>query len=175
MDKAVNVWRLIWKASRALGYERTCRMESSLPVEVVRFHRPQPLRSIRRPWRPLTRLNGVTTRSVQNRTLSRQGRERSSNIAEDPKRRIAVGRAPDVIAGQPDVLPAERSDMRQEVVRSRRTLDAQLISYVNRAGRRLNRKYLRMVLGGKRSHVAVIAVSRELSGFIWGAMVGQVA
>jgi transposase len=61
------------------------------------------------------------------------------------------------------------------LVERRRTLDSQLISYVNRAGRRLNRKYLHMLLGGKRSQVAVTAVSRELSGFIWGAMVGQVA
>ena len=46
---------------------------------------------------------------------------------------------------------------------------------VNRAGRRLNRKYLHLLLRGKRSQLAVTAVSRELAGFIWGAMVGQVA
>ena len=54
-------------------------------------------------------------------------------------------------------------------------LEASLISYANRAGRRLNRKYLRLVFRGKRTQVAAIAVARELSGFIWGAMVGKVA
>ena len=54
-------------------------------------------------------------------------------------------------------------------------LESSLVSYVNRAGRRLNRKYLKLVFKGKRSQVAVTAVARELSGFIWGAMVGKVA
>lgn len=48
-------------------------------------------------------------------------------------------------------------------------------SYANGAGRRLNRKYLRMLYRGKRSQVAVTATGRELSGFLWAAMVGQVA
>lgn len=61
------------------------------------------------------------------------------------------------------------------LVERRRSLDAAIISYVNRAGRRLNRKYLHLLLRGKRSQLAVTAVSRELCGFIWGAMVGQVA
>ena len=41
--------------------------------------------------------------------------------------------------------------------------------------RRLNRKYSHMLLRGKRSQVAVTAVSRELAGFLWGAMTDQVA
>ena len=57
----------------------------------------------------------------------------------------------------------------------RREVDPRTINYVNRAGRRLNRKYLHLLLRGKRAQVAVTAVSRELAGFIWGAMVGQVA
>ena len=61
------------------------------------------------------------------------------------------------------------------LVERRREVDPRIISYVNRAGRRLNRKYLHLLLRGKRSQLAVIAVSRELAGFIWGAMVGQVA
>lgn len=61
------------------------------------------------------------------------------------------------------------------LVERRQGLDPRVISYVNRAGRRLNRKYLHMLLRGKRSQVAVTAVTRELCGFIWGAMVGQVA
>ncbi len=60
------------------------------------------------------------------------------------------------------------------LVERRRGVDPRIISYVNRAGRRLNRKYLHLLLRGKRSQLAVTAVSRELSGFIWGAMVGQV-
>ena len=54
-------------------------------------------------------------------------------------------------------------------------MDARVINYVNRAGRRLNHKYLHLLLRDKRAQVAVTAVSRELAGFIWGAMVGQVA
>ena len=54
-------------------------------------------------------------------------------------------------------------------------MDPPVLSYANRAGRRLNRKYLHMVLRGKRSQVAVTAVSRELAGFLWGAMTDQVA
>jgi len=61
------------------------------------------------------------------------------------------------------------------LIERRRGVDPRIISYVNRAGRRLNRKYLHLLLRGKRSQLAVTAVSRELAGFIWGAMVGQVA
>ena len=54
-------------------------------------------------------------------------------------------------------------------------LDAPLVSYTNRAGRRLNKKYLHLIFKGKCSQVAATAVARELSGFIWRAMVGKVA
>jgi len=57
----------------------------------------------------------------------------------------------------------------------RKGVDPQILSYANRAGRRLSRKYMHLLLRGKRSQVAVTAVSRELAGFIWGAMTGQVA
>jgi transposase len=60
------------------------------------------------------------------------------------------------------------------LVERRRGVDPRIISYVNRAGRRLNRKYLHLLLRGKRPQLAVTAVCRELAGFIWGAMVGQV-
>jgi transposase len=63
----------------------------------------------------------------------------------------------------------------RDLTERRRGVEAGLLSYANRAGRRLNRKYLHMVLRGKRSQVAVTAVSRELAGFLWGAMTGQVA
>ena len=61
------------------------------------------------------------------------------------------------------------------LIERRRGVDPQVLSYANRAGRRLSRKYTHMVLRGKRSQVAVTAVSRELAGFLWGAMTGQVA
>jgi transposase len=61
------------------------------------------------------------------------------------------------------------------LMKRRRGLEAPLVSYANRAGRRLNKKYLRLVFKGKRNQVAATAVARELSGFIWGAMVGKVA
>ena len=61
------------------------------------------------------------------------------------------------------------------LIERRRGVDPQILSYANRAGRRLSRKYMHLVLRGKRSQVAVTAVSRELAGFLWGAMTGQVA
>ena len=63
----------------------------------------------------------------------------------------------------------------KRLMKRRIGLEPSLVSYANRAGRRLNRKYLRLVFRGKRSQVAVTAVARELSGFIWGAMVDKVA
>jgi transposase len=63
----------------------------------------------------------------------------------------------------------------KRLMKRRIGLEPSLVSYANRAGRRLNRKYLRLVFRGKRNQVAVTAVARELSGFIWGAMVDKVA
>jgi hypothetical protein len=36
--------------------------------------------------------------------------------------------------------------------------------------KRLHEKYTRMVFKGKTKQTAVIAVARELAGFIWGVM-----
>ena len=63
----------------------------------------------------------------------------------------------------------------RDLTERRRGVEPAVLSYANRAGRRLNRKYMHMVLRGKRSQVAVTAVSRELAGFLWGAMTDQVA
>ena len=52
---------------------------------------------------------------------------------------------------------------------------AELIVYADRAMRRLQAKFFKLVLLGKSSQTAVTAVARELSGFIWGMMVGQTA
>ena len=56
----------------------------------------------------------------------------------------------------------------------RKRRDAQpppIIQLADRAQRRLNRRYHRLVLGrGKPTQKAVVAVARELAGFIWAAM-----
>ena len=63
----------------------------------------------------------------------------------------------------------------RDLIERRRGVDPAVLRYANRAGRRLNRKYLHLLLRGKRSQVAVTAISRELAGFLWGAMTDQVA
>ena len=63
----------------------------------------------------------------------------------------------------------------RDLTERRRGVEPAVVSYANRAGRRLNRKYMHLLLRGKRSQVAVTAVSRELAGFLWGAMTNQVA
>jgi transposase len=50
--------------------------------------------------------------------------------------------------------------------------DEQTIRYADKAMKRLHEKYLRMVSKGKLKQTAVIAVARELAGFIWGVMKG---
>ena len=52
---------------------------------------------------------------------------------------------------------------------------AEITSYARRAIKRLQTKFFRLVMKGKSSQTAVTAVARELSGFIWGMMVGQIA
>ena len=44
------------------------------------------------------------------------------------------------------------------------------IAYADKANDRLKRKYYRMIFNGKRHNVAVSAIARELSCFIWGMM-----
>ena len=50
----------------------------------------------------------------------------------------------------------------------------EIIAYADKAGNRLNKKYVKLCFKGKNSNVAVTAVARELSGFIWGAMTGNI-
>jgi len=50
----------------------------------------------------------------------------------------------------------------------------EVVVYADRAMRRLAKKFHRLVARGKSSQVAVTAVARELSGFIWGLMVDRV-
>jgi transposase len=63
----------------------------------------------------------------------------------------------------------------RDLTERRRGVGPAVLSYANRARLRLNRKSLHMVLRGKRSQVAVTAVSRELAGFLWGVMSDHVA
>ena len=56
----------------------------------------------------------------------------------------------------------------------RKNQGAFAVSYANKAGKRLNRKF-RLMLLKKKSQVAVTAVARELAGFVWGMMTGQTA
>jgi transposase len=52
--------------------------------------------------------------------------------------------------------------------------DEHTIRYADKAMKRLHEKYTRMVFKGKPKQTAVIAVARELAGFIWGVMKGVV-
>jgi transposase len=63
----------------------------------------------------------------------------------------------------------------KRLIQRRKEAPAQLVSYANRAGRRLNKKYYRLIHTGKPSQVAATAVARELAGFLWGAMCDKVA
>ncbi|MDA3822444.1 MAG: IS110 family transposase [Bacteroidales bacterium] len=65
--------------------------------------------------------------------------------------------------------PSKRLTMR------RKGQQTEIIAYADKAGKRLNRKYVKMIHNGKVSQKVVTAVARELSGFIWGMMVGKTA
>jgi transposase len=56
----------------------------------------------------------------------------------------------------------------------RRGTSETIISYADRALFRLHSKYVKMVYRGKSKQVSVIAVARELSGFLWGVMTSVV-
>jgi len=64
-------------------------------------------------------------------------------------------------------LPSKRLTMR------RKGQATETIAYADKAGRRLSRKYNKLLLRGKVSQKIVTAVARELSGFIWGMMAGE--
>ncbi|WP_181015555.1 transposase [Alkalispirochaeta sphaeroplastigenens] len=60
----------------------------------------------------------------------------------------------------------------KRLIRERSDVPAHIAGYAERAGKRLQKKYWRLVHAGRPPQVAATAVARELSGFIWGAMVG---
>lgn len=49
----------------------------------------------------------------------------------------------------------------------------QVITYADRAVERLQKRFRRMILRGKAYNVAIMAVARELAGFIWGMETGR--
>ena len=52
---------------------------------------------------------------------------------------------------------------------------AEVIAYADKANTRLRSKYYRMIRHGKKKNVAIAAVARELSCFIWGMMTGNIS
>ena len=52
---------------------------------------------------------------------------------------------------------------------------ANVIAYADKANTRLRSKYYKMIRHGKKKNVAVAAVARELSCFIWGMMTGNIS
>jgi transposase len=50
-----------------------------------------------------------------------------------------------------------------------------IIAYADKAGKRLNKKYTKLMHNGKPPQKTVTAIARELSGFIWGMMVDKTA
>ena len=72
-------------------------------------------------------VHGVTARFVRNCTLSGPCLEREANIAERAEADGWIGVGPDIVAGQRDVLPAERGDMSHQVVRQMDALGAEML------------------------------------------------
>ena len=61
-------------------------------------------------------------------------------------------------------------------LRSRQSAQpADVIAYADKANTRLRSKYYKMTRHGKKKNVAVAAVARELSCFIWGMMTGNIS
>ena len=63
----------------------------------------------------------------------------------------------------------------KKLLKDRASVPPEIANYADRAGKRLNKKYWRLLHAKRPPQVAATAVARELAGFIWGAMVGQTA
>jgi transposase len=59
------------------------------------------------------------------------------------------------------------------LLKDRAAVSPEIAKYADRAGKRLHKKYWRLLNAKRPPQVAATAVARELAGFIWGAMVGQ--
>ena len=68
-----------------------------------------------------------------------------------------------------------RSAPSKRLTERREGQSAEIIAYADRAMRRLQGKFFRLILKGKTKQATVTAVARELAGFVWGIMVGQTA
>lgn len=60
------------------------------------------------------------------------------------------------------------------MTKKREKHDEKTISYAVKASQRLEKKYVRLHFKGKAKNKINIAIARELSGFIWGMMVGNI-
>ena len=64
---------------------------------------------------------------------------------------------------------------KSKALRSRQNgQSAEVIAYADKANTRLRSKYYKMIRHGKKKNVAVAAVARELTCFIWGMMTGNI-
>ena len=63
----------------------------------------------------------------------------------------------------------------KRLTQRRKGVDSEIVAYADKAGRRLCKKYNRLLLNGKVKTKAVTAVARELSGFIWGLANNKIA
>jgi transposase len=64
----------------------------------------------------------------------------------------------------------------ERLIERRNGQKPEVIAYAERARERLQKKFARLVhRKAKKSQVAVTAVARELSGFVWGLMAGKIA
>ena len=65
---------------------------------------------------------------------------------------------------------ARVNQVSKRLAKRREGTDERVISYADKAMTRLHKKYMKLLSRGKPKQVAVTAVARELSGFIWGVM-----
>lgn len=67
-----------------------------------------------------------------------------------------------------------RSYLPSKRLRQRRLgQSAEIVAYADKAGKRLSKRYNRLVNRGKVKQKVVTAIARELAGFIWGMMEGK--
>lgn len=62
----------------------------------------------------------------------------------------------------------------KRLLNRRKNQPREVVAYADKAGRRLSKKFYRLIFKNKKSQLAVTAVARELSGFIWGMMTNNI-
>lgn len=50
----------------------------------------------------------------------------------------------------------------------------EIINYADKANIRLRKKYYKLILNGKKRHIATVAIARELACFVWGLMTDHI-